>query len=90
MYQASGASVIQGRRAYLDADPRRHQHSVYTTRRGKRHATPHGSGLPLQSRARDEIPKLETGHEADEIRIPKLQGGPTNSQDVDSNFNDIP
>jgi hypothetical protein len=41
-------------------------------------------------RARNEIPKLETRNEIDEIRNTKLQGSPTNLQDVVSNFSDIP
>ncbi len=56
-------------------------------RNGKRNRE---EGRRGRGRARDEIPKLETRNEIDEIRNTKLQGGPTNLQDVVSNFNDIP
>jgi hypothetical protein len=44
----------------------------------------------VMPRARDEIPKVETRNEIDEIRNTKLQAGTTNLQGVVSNFNDIP
>jgi hypothetical protein len=39
------------------------------------------------ARARDEIPKLETRNETDELQ--NTQGGPTKLQDVVSNLSDI-